>query len=122
MIPNSLPPVLLEASTPAISLAGWLNHMTENKCYVFCQRNAELKAARVRADHWGPLPAAQQERLPPPCPDSVMELASPSGSLADLATKLLEYIANDDGLTYRSQNRNCPRASHRQLGERSYVI
>ncbi|WP_245897089.1 Uma2 family endonuclease [Hymenobacter nivis] len=55
MMPNLLPPVLPpaaalpEASAPAISLADWLNHMTEDEFYVFCQRNAELKFER-RAD------------------------------------------------------------------------
>ncbi|WP_082773625.1 Uma2 family endonuclease [Hymenobacter sp. PAMC 26628] len=160
MTPNLLPPVLPpaaalpEASAPAISLADWLNHMTEDEFYVFCQRNAELKFERradgtieflsmtrgttgrrntklivrlgvwaeenklgevfdsstgfrlpnsavrspdvawVRADRWGALAAAQQERFPPLCPDFVVELASPSDSLTDLTTKLLEYIAN----------------------------
>ncbi|OGX81891.1 hypothetical protein BEN49_14750 [Hymenobacter coccineus] len=50
--------------------------------------------AWVRADRWGALAAAQQERFPPLCPDFVVELASPSDSLTDLAAKLLEYIAN----------------------------
>lgn len=160
MTPNLLPPVLPptaalpEASAPAISLADWLNHLTEDEFYAFCQRNAELKFERradgtieflsmtggttgrrngelltdltiwnrqgrtgevfdsstgfrlpngavrspdvawVRADRWGALVAAQQERFPPLCPDFVVELASPSDSLTDLTAKLLEYIAN----------------------------
>lgn len=160
MTPNLLPPVLPpaaalpEAFAPAISLADWLNHLTEDEFYVFCQRNAELKFERradgtieflsmtggttgrrnselltdltiwnrqgrtgevfdsstgfrllngavrspdvawVRADRWGGLPAAQQERFPPLCPDFVVELASPSDNLTDLTAKMLEYIAN----------------------------
>lgn len=156
LLPPVLPPAaaLPEASAPAISLADWLNHLTEDEFYVFCQRNAKLKFERradgtieflsmtggttgrrnselltdltiwnrqgrtgevfdsstgfrlpngavrspdvawVRADRWGALPAAQQERFPPLCPDFVVELASPSDNLTDLTAKLLEYVAN----------------------------
>ncbi|RZK16462.1 MAG: Uma2 family endonuclease [Hymenobacter sp.] len=152
-----LPPVLsplTAASSPAISLAEWLNRMTEDEFYLFCQRNAELKferradgtiefltmtegttgqrntkllirlglwaeeansgpvfdsstgfrlpnsavrapdAAWVRAVAWQALTPEQQERFPPLCPDFLVELASPSDSIADLSVKMLEYIAN----------------------------
>ena len=50
--------------------------------------------AWVRTDRWQALTAEQQEKFPPLCPEFVVELASPSDSLADLTTKLNEYIAN----------------------------
>jgi Uma2 family endonuclease len=38
--------------------------------------------------------AAQRQRFLPACPDFVLELRSPSDRLADLQTKMAEYIAN----------------------------
>ena len=51
-------------------------------------------AAWVRAEAWQALPAGQQEKFPPLCPDFVVELVSPSDTLTELAAKMLEYIAN----------------------------
>ncbi len=136
------------------SLADWLNCMSEDEFYQFCQRNAESKferradgiiefltmtggttghrnsgivtdltiwnrqnrlglvfdsstgfrlpngavrspdAAWVRAETWQALPAAQQEKFPPLCPDFVVELVSPSDDLTAVVVKMEEYIAN----------------------------
>ena len=154
LLPAVLPPVAAASASPAISLADWLNRMTEDEFYLFCQRNAELKferradgtiefltmtggttgqrntkllirlglwaeetnsgpvfdsstgfrlpnsavrapdAAWVRVAAWQALTPEQQERFPPLCPDFLVELASPSDSIADLSVKMLEYIAN----------------------------
>ncbi|WP_310393713.1 Uma2 family endonuclease [Hymenobacter sp.] len=51
-------------------------------------------AAWVRAEAWQALPAGQQEKFPPLCPDFVVELLSPSDSVTDLVTKMQEYIAD----------------------------
>jgi len=49
LLPPVLPPVAVTSAAPAVSLADWLNRMTEDEFYLFCQRNAELKFER-RAD------------------------------------------------------------------------
>ena len=51
-------------------------------------------AAWVSRARWEALTPAQQAKFPPLCPDFVVELASPSDSLADLTAKLNEYVAN----------------------------
>ena len=51
-------------------------------------------AAWVRAETWQALPAAQQEKFPPLCPDFVVELVSPSDDLTAVVVKMEEYIAN----------------------------
>ncbi|MGI4864512.1 MAG: Uma2 family endonuclease [Janthinobacterium lividum] len=63
-------------------------------------------AAWVRADAWAVLTPAQQEKFPPICPDFVVELASPSDSLIDLASKLNEYIANGCRLAWLLDPKN----------------
>ena len=51
-------------------------------------------AAWVRAETWQALPAEQQDRFPPLCPDFVVELLSPSDALPELLAKMQEYINN----------------------------
>ena len=51
-------------------------------------------AAWVRGERLRPLTAAQRERFLPLCPDFVIELRSPSDSLAATEAKLAEYLAN----------------------------
>ncbi|MFC6222502.1 Uma2 family endonuclease [Hymenobacter artigasi] len=51
-------------------------------------------AAWVRAETWQTLPAGQQEKFPPLCPDFVVELLSPSDAITELVAKMQEYIAN----------------------------
>ena len=51
-------------------------------------------AAWVRAEAWQALPAGQQEKFPPLCPDFVVELVSPSDVLTDVLAKMQEYVAN----------------------------
>ena len=62
---------------------------------------------------WQALPAGQQEKFPPLCPDFVVELLSPSDTMTDLVAKMLEYIANGCrlALAHRPQNRNRPPVS-----------
>ena len=50
--------------------------------------------AWVRTEAWQALPAAQQEKFPPLCPDFVVELVSPSDELTAVVVKMEEYIAN----------------------------
>ena len=63
-------------------------------------------AAWVRTDAWAALTPEQQEKFPPICPDFVVELASPSDSLADLASKLNEYITNGCRLAWLIDPKN----------------
>ncbi|RZK22768.1 MAG: Uma2 family endonuclease [Hymenobacter sp.] len=51
-------------------------------------------ASWVSQARWEALTPAQRQKFPPLCPDFVVELASPSDSLADLTAKLNEYIEN----------------------------
>jgi Uma2 family endonuclease len=51
-------------------------------------------AAWVRKTRIAALSAEQLEGFPPLCPDFVVELRSPSDALADLQTKMDEYLAN----------------------------
>jgi len=51
-------------------------------------------AAWVRAEAWQALPAGQQEKFPPLCPDFVVELVSSSDALTDAVVKMEEYLAN----------------------------
>jgi len=51
-------------------------------------------AAWVRLDRWNAIPKKLRKKFPPICPDFVVELRSESDSLAELKTKLEEYIAN----------------------------
>ena len=46
----------------------------------------------VRRDRWAKLSGEEQERFPPLCPDFVLELRSPSDSMASLKRKMEEYI------------------------------
>jgi Uma2 family endonuclease len=48
----------------------------------------------VRRERWEALGPRQQEGLPPLCPDFVLELRSPSDSLAALQDKMAEYRDN----------------------------
>jgi len=49
--------------------------------------------AWVSKQRWNALSDKQRRRFPPLCPDFVLELRSPSDSLADQCAKLEEYIA-----------------------------
>lgn len=51
-------------------------------------------AAWVRAEVWQALPAGQQEKFPPLCPDFVVGLLSPSDAMSELVAKMQEYITN----------------------------
>ena len=51
-------------------------------------------AAWISNVRWAALTPAQQAKFPPLCPDFIVELASPSDSVADLTAKLNEYIEN----------------------------
>ena len=51
-------------------------------------------AAWITAAHWGALSESEQESFPPLCPDFVLELRSPTDSLAVLEAKLAEYRDN----------------------------
>jgi Uma2 family endonuclease len=48
----------------------------------------------IRRERWDRLTPEQQEVFAPICPDFVIELRSPSDTLAELQAKLEEYIAN----------------------------
>jgi Uma2 family endonuclease len=49
--------------------------------------------AWVRTSRWNALTEVQRRKFPPLCPDFVLELRSPSDTLADQQAKLEEYIA-----------------------------
>ncbi|NJL46587.1 MAG: Uma2 family endonuclease [Leptolyngbyaceae cyanobacterium SM2_5_2] len=50
--------------------------------------------AWVRLERWNALTPEQQRRFVPLCPDFAIELKSPSDDLADLQTKMQEYLEN----------------------------
>jgi len=56
------------------------------------ERSPDL--AWVRLERWNALTEEQREKFPPLCPDFVVELRSPSDSLAALQGKMEEYIQN----------------------------
>jgi Uma2 family endonuclease len=49
-------------------------------------------AAWIRRERWAALTRDQQRKFAPLCPDFVVELCSPSNSLAELEAKMEEYI------------------------------
>jgi Uma2 family endonuclease len=51
-------------------------------------------ASWVRRERWEALTLEQRERFAPLCPNFVVEVAYPSDYLADLQTKMDEYLAN----------------------------
>jgi Uma2 family endonuclease len=51
-------------------------------------------AAWVSLEKWNSLSDQEQEKLPPICPDFVIELRSPSDALKPLQDKMLEYLDN----------------------------
>jgi len=51
-------------------------------------------ASWIRNERWNSLTAKEQEQFPPLCPDLVVELRSRTDSLADLKSKMDEYINN----------------------------
>lgn len=51
-------------------------------------------ASWITRARWEQLPAEQQAKFAPICPDFVLELRSPSDRLRDLQDKLEEYLAN----------------------------
>lgn len=55
-------------------------------------------ASWVKREKWDSLSERQKEGFAPICPDFVVELRSPSDSLATLHSKMLEYIANGASL------------------------
>jgi Uma2 family endonuclease len=50
--------------------------------------------AWVRRERWDALTPQQREKFPPLAPDFVLELMSPSDSLAETQAKMREYMAN----------------------------
>jgi Uma2 family endonuclease len=50
--------------------------------------------AWVRKERWEALSQKEREQFPPLCPDFVIELRSPTDSLAALQAKMEEYVAN----------------------------
>ena len=55
-------------------------------------------ASWVKREKWDSLSQRQKEGFAPICPDFVVELRSPSDSLASLQDKMLEYLANGASL------------------------
>lgn len=51
-------------------------------------------ASWVSRERWAALTSAQREQLPPLCPDFVVELCSPSDTLATVRSKMQEYMVN----------------------------
>ncbi len=51
-------------------------------------------ASWVLLSKWNTLTATEQDKFAPICPDFVIELRSPSDSLADVQDKMAEYLAN----------------------------
>lgn len=51
-------------------------------------------ASWLRLERWEALSEDQQEQAPPLCPDFVVELRSPSDRIANLQSKMEEYVAN----------------------------
>ena len=51
-------------------------------------------ASWILLSRWETLSVAQQDRFPPICPDFVIELRSPSDSLAIVQAKMAEYLEN----------------------------
>ena len=60
------------------------------------ERSPDL--AWLRAERWNALAAEQKRKFVPLCPDFVVELRSPSDTLADQHAKLEEYISCGAGL------------------------
>jgi Uma2 family endonuclease len=60
------------------------------------ERSPDL--AWIKAARWEALTPEQRERFVPLCPDFVVEIRSPSDSLAELSAKLEEYVANGASL------------------------
>lgn len=54
--------------------------------------------AWIKRERWENLTEEEQEKFPPLCPDFVVELRSPSDSLAVLQAKMREYIENGAAL------------------------
>jgi Uma2 family endonuclease len=54
------------------------------------ERSPDL--AWVRLERWEALTVEQREKFPPLCPDFVLELRSPSDDLAELQSKMDEYL------------------------------
>lgn len=50
--------------------------------------------AWVTRSRWDALPAEDRQRFPPLCPDFVLELRSPTDTLAELQAKMEEYLDN----------------------------
>ena len=54
--------------------------------------------AWIKTERWEKLTADEQEKFPPVCPDFVVELRSPSDSIANLQNKMREYVENGASL------------------------
>ena len=104
-----MPPTGLETGGRNFNLAGmfhaWVR--TDNTGQGFdsstgfilpngAERSPDL--AWVKVSRWSALTEKQRERFAPLCPDFVVELRSPSDSLAALQAKMEEYIQNGAGL------------------------
>jgi Uma2 family endonuclease len=57
-------------------------------------------AAWVLASRWDALSASDKDRFSPICPDFIIELRSPSDSLAELEAKMEQWIANGAKLAW----------------------
>ncbi|HIK08730.1 MAG TPA: Uma2 family endonuclease [Oscillatoriaceae cyanobacterium M33_DOE_052] len=62
--------------------------------------------AWVRQERWDSLTPEQKEKFPPIAPDFVLELLSPSDSLATTQAKMQEYIASGVQLAWLIQRQN----------------
>ncbi|MBH8564898.1 Uma2 family endonuclease [Nostoc sp. CENA67] len=56
--------------------------------------NRSPDVAWIRKDRWNVLTPEQKEKFPPIAPDFVLELMSPSDTLAETQAKMQEYIDN----------------------------
>ena len=70
-------------------------------CGIFALPNGARRipdASWVKREKWDRLTKPQKEGFAPICPDFVVELRSPSDRLAQLQTKMLEYLENGASL------------------------
>jgi Uma2 family endonuclease len=63
-------------------------------------------AAWIPLEKWNSLSSEQQEKLPPICPDFVIELRSPSDALKPLQEKMQEYLDNGTRLGWLINRQN----------------
>jgi Uma2 family endonuclease len=68
-------------------------------------------------EKWSALSAEEKKKFPPLCPDFVVELRSPSDSLANLQNKMTEYIENGASLGWLIDPLTCRVHVYRPNGE-----